>query len=65
MKLKIKTAENLSVGDVLSVEFYLDDIHRSFIHKKVTVRNIMPGYVGTEFHGREIVGKALGFYLYF
>lgn len=65
MKLKIKRDENLSVGDNIIVEFYLDDIHTSFIRKKVTVRSIRSEYIGVEFDRTEEIGKALGFYLYF
>jgi c-di-GMP-binding flagellar brake protein YcgR len=65
MKLKIKPDEYLSVGDNIIVEFYLDDIHTSFIRKKAMVRSIRSEYIGVEFNRTEEVGKALGFYLYF
>ena len=65
MKLKLNTDKNLSIGDILSIEFFLDDIHRSFIKKTVIVQNTRPPYIGVEFKQGEDIGKALGFYLYF
>lgn len=65
MKIKIEPDENLSVGDNLIVEFLLDDVHASFVRKKVTIRNILSEYIGVEFDRSQEIGKALGFYLYF
>ena len=65
MKIKIKPDENLSVGDNLIIEFFLDDVHTSFVRKKVMIRNILSEYIGVEFDPTEEIGKALGFYLYF
>ena len=65
MKLKLKTDNNLSIGDILSVEFVLDDTHRSFIKKTVIVQNIRPPNIGVKFWSREDLGKALRFYLFF
>ena len=65
MKIKIKPDENLSVGDNLIVEFFLDDVHTSFVRRKVMIRNILSEYIGVEFDPTEEIGKALGFYLYF
>ena len=65
LKLKLKACRDLSIGDLIRVEFYLDDSHRSFIQKKVTIRNIRPPYIGTEFLPREDIGRSLGFYLFF
>ena len=65
MKIKIKPNINLSVGNYIIVEFYLDDINKSFIRKKARVRSIRSEYIGVEFDRTEEIGKALGFYLYF
>jgi ribosomal protein L37AE/L43A len=65
MKLKLNTDNNLSIGDILSVEFFLDDIHRSFIKRTVIVKNTRPPIIGVEFRPEEDIGKAIGFYLYF
>ena len=65
MKIKIEPDENLSVGDNLIVEFFLDDVHASFVRKKVMIRNILSEHIGVEFDRTEEIGKALGFYLYF
>ena len=65
MQLKLNADKNLSIGDILNIEFFLDDIHRSFIKKTVIVQNTRPPYIGVEFKPGEDLGKAIGFYLYF
>jgi hypothetical protein len=47
------------------MEFYLDDIHKSFLRKKAKVRSIRSESIGVEFNQNGEIGKALGFYLYF
>lgn len=63
MKLQISGDHDCEVGDVIRVEFHLDDPQRSRIEKKVIVRNIMKDEIGTELAPTEAVDKALGFYL--
>ena len=64
MKLQINGEHDCAVGDVLEVEFRLDDTHRTLVTKRVIVRNIMGSYIGTELAPTEAVDKALGFYLF-
>jgi hypothetical protein len=64
MKLHINGNHGCEVGDVLKVEFYLDDFQRSLIRKKVIVRNIFQHEIGTQLAPTEAVDKALGFYLF-
>lgn len=64
MKLRVTTSQDFSIGDVLKIEFHLDDAQRTLIEKKVIIRNIVPPSVGTEFAPTETVDKALGFYLF-
>jgi hypothetical protein len=64
MKLHINGNHGCNVGDVLKVEFYLDDFQRSLVRKKVIVRNIFKSEIGTELAPTEAVDKALGFYLF-
>ena len=64
MKLHINGNHGCEVGDVLKVEFYLDDFQRSLIRKKVIVRNVFKSEIGTELAPTEAVDKALGFYLF-
>jgi hypothetical protein len=63
MKLAIAASSTMSAGDLLKVEFNLDDSTRSPITKKLIVRNINGIVVGTEFAPTETLDKALGFYL--
>ena len=64
MKLQINDQHGCEVGDVMRVEFHLDDTQRSFIRKKVIVRNIKKTEIGTELAPTEAVDKPLGFYLF-
>jgi hypothetical protein len=64
MKLRMTNAGKLKTGDVLRLEFRLDDAHRSLLQKKVIVRNIEDMYVGVEYAMTESTDKALGFYLF-
>jgi hypothetical protein len=64
LKIQINTQHKCQVGDVILVEFYLDDTQRTLIKKKVIARNIVGPNIGTEFAPTEAVDKALGFYLF-
>lgn len=64
MKLRITNTSKFSVGDILQLEFRLDDAHRSLLQKKVIVRNIEENYIGAEYAMSEATDKALGFYLF-
>jgi hypothetical protein len=64
MKLQINGDHGCAAGDVIKVEFYLDDTQRSLIIKKVIIRNIIGSEIGTELAPTEAVDKALGFYLF-
>ena len=64
LKIHINTQHHCTVGDVIQVEFSLDDSHRTLIKKKVIVRNIVGQNIGTEFAPTEVLDKALGFYLF-
>jgi hypothetical protein len=64
MKLRVNPGESFAVGDLLKVEFHLDDAQRTLIRKKVVIRNVNMPYLGTELAPTETVDKALGFYLF-
>ena len=63
MKLKIVNSEDISVGDILMVQFCLDDAIKSLLNKMVIVKHRKHQYLGTEFAPIETVDKALSFYL--
>jgi hypothetical protein len=63
MKLVLSAIGTIAPGDLLKIEFRLDDAQRSLVQKKVVVRNISDNFVGTEFAATEALDKALGFYL--
>ena len=64
IKLRINDPYHFSIDDRLQIEFHLDDSNRSFIQKRVIVRNISLPFIGTEFSPTENFDKALGFYLF-
>ncbi|MBT8371806.1 MAG: PilZ domain-containing protein [Desulfobacterales bacterium] len=64
MKIQVNGEHRCAVGDVLQVEFRLDDTHRTLVIKKVIIRNITGSNIGTELAPTESVDKALGFYLF-
>lgn len=64
MKLHTNGEHQCIVGDILQVEFHLDDTQRTLIKKKVIIRNIIGSNIGTELAPTEAVDKALGFYLF-
>jgi hypothetical protein len=63
MKLVLSASGTIAPGDLLKIEFRLDDARRSLVQKKVVVRNVSEDSVGTEFTVTEALDKALGFYL--
>ena len=64
MKLQVNGNHGCVNGDVLLIEFHLDNPQRSHIRKKVIVRNISDREIGAELAPTEAVDKALGFYLF-
>ena len=40
---------NINVDDILEIRFHLDDVDRSVIEEKVTVRRINGAFVGAEY----------------
>jgi hypothetical protein len=64
MKLKISGNHGCTIGDVIRVEFHLDNPQRTQVKKKVIIRNIMKDEIGTALAPTEAVDKALGFYLF-
>ena len=64
LKLQISENHGCTPGDVVKVEFRLDDIHKSLIRRKVIVRNIHQHTAGMEFITKQAVDKTLGFYLF-
>lgn len=61
--LKIQTSsDDLNVGDIISVEFQLDNAKRSMVSKEVVIRWIDRPYIGVEFTSIPKFDADLGFY---
>lgn len=63
VKLKLNVQRNLQVGDVIEIEFHLDDSKRTLIKKSVVVRNVSGIFVGVAFRTADPYDPVLGFYL--
>jgi hypothetical protein len=63
LKLNLNVERKFEVGEPLRVEFHLDDKRRTFMDKKVIVRNVKGNLVGTSFAPSEGADANLGFYL--
>jgi hypothetical protein len=64
--LRVNESAHMNVGDILEVDFKLDDIKRSPILKEVVIRKISGYDLGTEFLSIDpgnASDKAIGFYL--
>ena len=64
IRLKINALHCFSIGDLLEIDFQLDDNQRSKTKKKVIIRNLHFPFVGTEYHPTETIDQALGLYLF-
>lgn len=63
LKFEVFGNQNLSVGDMLEVEFRLDDVKKTPIKKKVVIRTVKNACIGTAFLENKVEDTALGFYL--
>jgi hypothetical protein len=63
IKFKLTVPRRFAIGTTLRVEFQLDDRRRTFMRKRVIVRNVSGAFVGASFHPQEMDDRALGFYL--
>ncbi len=61
--LVIPGNHGLKVGDILRLEFVLDDQRGSELNKKAVVRLVSDSFVGCQFIDTREYDKALGFYL--
>ena len=67
LKLKLNEAPNYRAGDILQIEFHLDDAKRSLIKKEVEVKIVFGQELGVAFtsmHSSNPSDKALGFYMF-
>jgi hypothetical protein len=63
VKLKLNVARDFNPGDLLKIEFQLDDNKKTLITKTVVIRNISGVYVGAAFRDTDPYDPVLGFYL--
>ena len=67
IKIKLNVEKEFKIGDILSVEFQLDDKQRSHIKKDAVIKKISGPYVGLEFNSIDSSNpsdKAIGFYMF-
>ncbi len=66
IRLVTKVANLFHVDDILTVEFHLDDVNRTFIEKELTIKRISESAIEAEFTVSQSYSqcdKAIGFYL--
>lgn len=63
LKLKLNVARQFQEGDLLKVEFHLDDKRKTFMEREVVVRNVYQNFVGTSFIQDQMDDPTLGFYM--
>ena len=66
LSIRVNDATYMKIGDILEVNFKLDDAKRSPIQKEVVIRKIVGYDIGTEFFSIDAGNasdKAIGFYL--
>lgn len=64
VRIKLQMMPRFKLGDILSIEFRLNDTNRSQIKKKAVVRNIKNFSAGLEFTSSQNHDSVLGFYLF-
>jgi len=67
IKIKLSVEKDFKIGDILSVEFRLNDKQRSLIKKDAVIRKISNPYFGLEFNALDSSDpsdKAIGFYMF-
>lgn len=63
VKLKLDVDRNLKTGDLLELEFKLDDPKQTLMQKAVVIRNASNPYFGAAFKDADSYDPVLGFYL--
>ena len=67
VKIKLNVKKELKIGDILLVEFQLDDNQRSRIKKDAVIKKIFDSDIGLEFKSidsSDPSDKAIGFYMF-
>jgi len=64
LRVQLHDRPRFAVGDVLTVEFTLNDKNRSLIQKNVVVRNVRDLSAGFEYMTQPSFDSVLGFYLF-
>ncbi len=64
MRIKFYSKPRFRTGDLINVQFHLDDSNQTFVNRNVYVKNIRGMYAGVEFASRSSLDSAIGFYLF-
>lgn len=67
VKIKLNVEKDFKIGDIISVEFRLNDKQRSPIKKNAVIKKISDLYLGLEFNSlssSDPSDKAIGFYMF-
>ncbi len=64
VRLRFNTMPDFRIGDLINVEFMLDDTRQTLINRDVLVQNIAPPFAGVKFYRRHHLDNVIGFYLF-
>jgi len=64
LRIKLNAKPPFQLGDLINVEFRLDDNKQSMVSRNVYVRNIKNLVVGLEYASQTTLDSVLGFYLF-
>lgn len=64
LRLQFNPMPDLTIGDLILVDFTLNDVQQTRINREVVIRSIAPPYAGTEFYKKNHLDNAIGFYLF-
>ena len=64
VRLRFSAFPFIEIGDILNIQFNLDDKNRSFVDRNVVIQNIDAPYAGAKFHRPHELDNVIGFYLF-
>lgn len=62
--MKFNSFPVVAIGDIIGINFHLDDKNRSLVDREVMVQNIRAPYIGAKFQHSSSMDNVIGFYLF-
>lgn len=64
VRLRFNPMPDLRIGDMINVEFTLNDARQTRIIRDVLIQNVAPPFAGAKFYRRHHLDNEIGFYLF-